>query len=105
MAPPSLRWTPGRTPVAHITGEIDLASAPALFADVRRLLGESAGVVLDLSDLEFIDSAGLSELIRLARDMSVRLVAPRHSEPQGVFEIMKLPEVVPTFETVEAALR
>jgi len=105
MAPPSLRWTPGRTPVAHIAGEIDLASAAALFAGVRRLLGESAGVVLDLSELAFIDSAGLSELIRLARDMPVRLVAPRQSEPRGVFEIMKLADVVPTFATVEAALR
>ena len=103
MALPSLRWTPGQTPVAHIAGEIDLASAATLFADVRRSLGESAGVVLDLSELAFIDSAGLSELIRLARDMPVRLVA--QSEPRGVFEIMKLPDVVPTFDTVEAALR
>jgi anti-sigma B factor antagonist len=51
------------------TGELDLATAPALDAALRRaFLAAGAGsVVLDLRELEFIDSSGLRTLLTARR--------------------------------------
>jgi anti-sigma B factor antagonist len=47
------------------TGELDLATAPALDGALSRAFGEadSGRVVLDLRELEFIDSSGLRTLL------------------------------------------
>ncbi|MHB1568279.1 MAG: STAS domain-containing protein [Solirubrobacteraceae bacterium] len=53
----------GETAVVALSGELDLASA----ASFERTLEEIAGypaVVLDLEDLEFIDSTGLTCLVK-----------------------------------------
>lgn len=47
----------------HVTGELDLASMPALKNRLERLRAEKQSVLLDLSGLEFIDSAGIHLLI------------------------------------------
>jgi anti-anti-sigma factor len=46
----------------HVIGDLDLASAPLLDAEVAALDGEPA--VVDLSRLEFIDSSGIHALTR-----------------------------------------
>ena len=44
----------------RLSGELDLASAPLLESEIESVeLGDTALVVLDLEDLEFIDSTGL----------------------------------------------
>ena len=49
-------------------GELDLANANLLEEELRRAIGGDApGVVLDLSDVTFIDSAGLRVLLSMAR--------------------------------------
>ncbi len=62
----SVRIEPhGETAVVVPTGELDLATAPALEAALTRAF-ESVGtgrVVLDLRELEFIDSSGLRTLL------------------------------------------
>ena len=48
-----------------LAGELDLASAPALRHRLDELLGEPhARVLLDLNGLLFVDSAGVSVLIK-----------------------------------------
>ena len=57
------------TAVVVPTGELDLATAPALEAALGRAF-ESVGpgrVVLDLRELEFIDSSGLRTLLTARR--------------------------------------
>jgi anti-sigma B factor antagonist len=71
---------------AHValTGELDIASAPKLEEEVRRL--ESQGrtlIVLDLRGLEFMDSSGLRALLAAdsrARERGARLVIVRGDE-------------------------
>jgi anti-anti-sigma factor len=46
-------------------GELDLESAPALESKLREALaGGSKHLVLDLSDLQFVDSTGLALFVR-----------------------------------------
>ena len=52
--------------VLHLSGELDLAGVDLLEETVTRLSESLAPtILLDLSELEFIDSAGISLLIRL----------------------------------------
>jgi anti-sigma B factor antagonist len=48
-------------------GELDLATAPALEAALDRALTAAPRVVLDLRELEFIDSSGLRALLTARR--------------------------------------
>jgi anti-anti-sigma factor len=51
--------------VIGIAGELDLASSPALEESLERVFASGAPVViLDLRELDFMDSTGLSVLIR-----------------------------------------
>jgi anti-sigma B factor antagonist len=58
----------GATASLGLSGELDLASAPALSEEIERLFsGEAEALVLDLERLTFIDSTGLQCLVRAAR--------------------------------------
>jgi anti-sigma B factor antagonist len=55
-----------RGAVIAVSGELDLASSPALDEELERMSGstEIELVIIDLRELEFMDSTGLSVLIR-----------------------------------------
>ena len=65
----SVRTEPrGDAVVVIPTGELDLATAPALEKALADAFdGDSARVVLDLRELEFIDSSGLRTLLTARR--------------------------------------
>src|SRR3954453_14655747 len=48
-----------KTAIVHVAGELDLATAPELEEGLHGLEREGARIVLDLSQLRFIDSTGL----------------------------------------------
>lgn len=55
----------GDTPVLRVRGELDRLTADSLDLAVREAAAKApAGLVLDVRDLEFIDSAGLRSLSR-----------------------------------------
>lgn len=57
-----------RAAVIVVSGELDLASAPALEDELNRSLADGADlVIVDLRELEFIDSTGLGLLIKANR--------------------------------------
>ncbi|MGK5498145.1 STAS domain-containing protein [Streptomyces sp. URMC 125] len=55
------------TVVLRPSGEIDHESAPALAGSVREAEGDWQGLVVDLSRVSFMDSAGLHALVALER--------------------------------------
>ena len=89
---------PGVTVVA-LHGELDLSSAPAVEAEVDRLLGDGAPVavlVLDLRDLAFMDSTGLRAVLRAdarMRDAGGRLAVVDGADAvRRVFEMTGMHE-------------
>jgi stage II sporulation protein AA (anti-sigma F factor antagonist) len=51
--------------VISVSGELDLASSPALEEELDRVVASGAKfVIVDLRDLEFMDSTGLSVLVK-----------------------------------------
>lgn len=80
----------GDSVVLSLFGELDLASAPSLEKQVKRLQWAGADVVvIDLSGLAFIDSAGLHVLLRAQRRAQAgRLVLLRG--PRRVHRVFEL---------------
>jgi anti-anti-sigma factor len=57
--------------VIEVSGELDLASSPALEQELeRQVQSGTATVVVDLRKLEFMDSTGLSVLVRAHQQAS-----------------------------------
>lgn len=55
----------GEAEILTVSGELDLAAAGSLEGELDRALGSgSRKIVLDLQSLDFIDSTGLSVLVR-----------------------------------------
>ncbi len=55
----------GRATVISVSGELDLASSAALEEELARATESDAEqIVLDLRELEFMDSTGLSTLVK-----------------------------------------
>lgn len=51
--------------VLAVSGELDLSSSPALEEEVGKAIGSDASIVIvDLRELEFIDSTGLGVLVK-----------------------------------------
>ncbi|MBV9422716.1 MAG: STAS domain-containing protein [Solirubrobacterales bacterium] len=51
--------------VISVSGELDLASSPALEEELDRVAASGTGlVIVDLRELEFMDSTGLSVLVK-----------------------------------------
>jgi anti-sigma B factor antagonist len=87
----------GDTVSVTLRGELDISTAPRLEADLRRAEAGSARViVLDLSQLDFMDSTGLRLLIAAdarARDDGRRLVLVEGNEMvQRVLRVTRLDE-------------
>lgn len=56
--------TEGRAAVIVVRGELDLASSPELQEQLERISGSGAELlVIDLRELEFMDSTGLSIIV------------------------------------------
>jgi anti-anti-sigma factor len=67
-----------------LRGELDLASGPRVQAELVRLRETGARVTLDLSELEFMDSAGLVAIlgsVQSARDAKATLEVDRRLRP------------------------
>jgi anti-anti-sigma factor len=79
--------------VAGVTGEIDVSNAPDLERAVAgELTRDTAGLVMDLGGLDFMDSSGVHLLFHLARRLERRglgfaLVLPADSIPRRVLEL------------------
>ena len=55
----------GQTTVIAVRGELDLASSPALQEELDRVAASDAKLlIIDLRNLDFMDSTGLSVLVR-----------------------------------------
>jgi anti-anti-sigma factor len=95
-------------PILKIDGELDLLQAPALRSALKaHATRRSPVLILDLSEVPFMDSSALSELI--AYQQSVRafggtlLIAAPCSEVRELFTLAKLYEFFRVFDSTQKA--
>ncbi|HEY8533639.1 MAG TPA: STAS domain-containing protein [Micromonospora sp.] len=99
----------GDVTVVSVAGDLDVATAPMLETRLSELLDQGAcRLVLDLADVSFCDSAGLSLFVRArehCRDAGGRLqlAAPARTV-RRVLEVSGLAGVLEISPTVDAAV-
>jgi anti-anti-sigma factor len=83
-----------------LTGELDLGSAPTFEDTVVRACADGASeLVLELSQLEFIDATGLDAVLAAktvcARRGCAVYLTPRRDPDQRAFELIRLADYLP----------
>jgi anti-anti-sigma factor len=106
-----VKFTPrGADLLAHVSGEIDLSNANDLGNTLTAALSNhSRALIVDLSDLEYLDSAGIALIYRLGESLLVRrqrlaLVIPTSSPAHDALRFAGVAEHVETIETLDDAL-
>jgi anti-anti-sigma factor len=101
---------PADVRVARLSGEIDLSNSLDI-ADALAAAADEAvlGLVVDLTGVRHIDSAGVRLLFDLRRRLSQRrlalaLAVPRDARIRDVLDMAAVRETVPIEETVEEAV-
>jgi anti-anti-sigma factor len=96
--------------VARLTGELDISGAETVGQSIADAVPSSArGVVVDMSQLEFIDSSGVSMLFALARRVGsrrqeLRVVAPAGQPVARVLDIVEFDRAAPVHADLDSAV-
>jgi anti-sigma B factor antagonist len=96
--------------VAHLSGEIDISNAGELgSAVIDATPSRVIGVVIDLADVTYMDSAGVHLVYRLreilrARGQELQAVIPEQSPVDDALRLAGVKQHVNVAETVEEAL-
>jgi anti-sigma B factor antagonist len=99
-----------RVVVARLTGEIDLSNAQSVeTAIVESTPNHALALILDVSALDYLDSAGIHLIYKLreklrARGQALRLVIPADSPANDALRLAGVSRNIDTPETLEAAI-
>jgi anti-anti-sigma factor len=94
--------------VVRVGGELDLYNADKVREALREVIGRApARLVVDLTEVEFIDSTALGALIEarasLPREASLLLAGPRR-DTRRALQVSGLDRHLPVHDTVDDAL-
>jgi anti-anti-sigma factor len=97
-----------QAPGVAIRGEVDVSAAPRLAEALDAAIRDTEGpFVIDLADVEFFDSSGLSALMRaramLGRENRALLVVCPPGPVRRLFEVTRVDEVLELHDTREHA--
>jgi anti-sigma B factor antagonist len=95
--------------VAAIIGEVDVSNAGEVASAFSDLSGLSAGLVIDLSGLDYLDSSGIALLHDLALRLRERfqrliVVSPPSTPPRRVLELTALDSQTLILDELEIAI-
>src|SRR5258707_14567932 len=99
-----------RSNVLPLKGEIDLHVSPSVTASLNQMIEKKPErMVVDLSDVTYIDSAGLASLIEAMQKVESYggqfVLAWLQETVRSIFEISRLDQVFQIFPDADAALR
>jgi anti-anti-sigma factor len=95
--------------VLHITGDLDVLTAPTLGTHLDVALTNAPSVlIVDITDVAFLSSAGLSMLVETHRlteraDISLRVVADGPSTARPL-HMTRIDEIIDVYQTVAEAI-
>jgi anti-anti-sigma factor len=99
----------GNVVIAGLTGDIDILNIGDLYAAVTRgMTNTAAGLIVDLSGVGYLDSAGVRFLFDLGKRLrrhrqELRIVAPDHTAVRRVLEIVNMDAHIPMYATLGEA--
>ncbi len=94
--------------VIVLKGEVDMHSAPGLRERLLAALQQPVGLIVDMSEVSFIDSSGIAILVegyKRAKQHSQRFsLAGVKAAPMQVLQLTRLDKVFPLFMDVSSAV-
>jgi anti-sigma B factor antagonist len=100
----------GELQVVRIAGEVDISNAVSLADDISGAVpNDAAGLVLDLSETAYLDSAGIRMMFELkqrleGRRQALAVVVPEESLIRHALVITEMEQAIPLYGTLTAAL-
>lgn len=94
--------------IITLTGEIDLQTSPKAREQILQALNNNLHVLVEMSEVEYIDSSGIASLVEgyqdaKSRNLSIGLVNISETTRQ-VLQLARLDQVFPIFDTVSDGL-
>lgn len=104
------RTTVSASRVVDVTGELDLSTVAHWEAEVEQAAERACTVVLDLTGLAFIDSAGVHSLFRMLAALDRRakrlvVVAPPDGAVRRLLDVLNLTALADVYDSRADALR
>jgi anti-sigma B factor antagonist len=99
-----------RISLVELDGDIDLARAPALREELRRAVdNQDIALILDMTGVEYLDSAGVNALFEVAGDLATRRIELTVVVPEGglidrVVQLVDLGAAARVERTLDAAI-
>ena len=100
-----------RVVTLKLDGRLDALKEPSLRSAIdEQLSAGPTALVIDLADVEFVDSAGLAALVKGMKDArrdggDLRLVSPVSADAMRVFKLTRFDQVFSMFDTADNAQR
>lgn len=99
-----------KVPVLRLSGELDLGSVPEVRRAIRGLIDENlVSFIINLTQLEFIDSSGLGVLVgglaRVREKQGEIKIVCANRRILRVFEMTRLTQLFEIYQDEEAAAR
>jgi anti-sigma B factor antagonist len=97
----------GGATIVALAGELDLSTIPRMEGPLLEQVRQRRAVVLDLSDLSFIDSSGIGILIKASQQSNgtpMRVVIGPGSQVERIFRIAGIEKALRVFVDRDEAL-
>lgn len=98
----------GKYTVLSLNGEVDLNCSPDARKQILKYLNNNENLLIDMSDVEYIDSSGVASLVegfQLSRSLKTEFALVGVSKPaMQVLQLARLDKIFPVYESVEDCL-
>ena len=99
----------GDTMVVSVKGRMDASTAPDFEKNMEEWIdGGQHAFAVDLSELDYISSAGLRAILSIAKKLKASngnlLIVSLKGSVKEVFEISGFSSIIPIYDSVDAAL-
>ncbi len=98
------------TPVAFLSGDVDAANASRVGDElIGAVSNRAAGLIVVLTDIRYLDSAGINLLFGLYEQLGTRrqrfgLVLAPSAQLERVLQVSGVPTTIPVWADLDAAL-
>lgn len=90
-----------------IAGELDLSTIPRMESPLLEQVRQRSALLLDLTNVSFIDSSGIGALIRAFHESDgapIHVVVGKGSQVERVFQVARVTDTLSVFSDPELAL-
>jgi len=93
--------------IIRLSGYIDLSNSPILRKKLAEAINNNANILIDLSEVTYMDSSGLATLVeamqKLNKNKGSLKISGLTGEVKNIFEIARLNDVFSIYEDIQSA--